>query len=334
MAPRPLRRALDRTKAPQPTPIPGIEEPDFPPTTFGERPPTPTPQPMPMSRTQGTENTISRSQPPAAASDQGASAVDANVSPVAPPLPTQLPDGNGGAIMVPPPQISPFSADSNLINSQINPTAGPRTMELQGLQDAALRRTLTGPDRNAMARDQYSTWEAETAPGFEHSLTDATNAAAAHGQLRSGMLTNRYGDLARQRLLDQTTARNRYMQQALEGSIGDTQRGFENVSGAAGRAFNEDLSGREELRGERGYQRSQAEQALLNRIRQQQAESQAESQDFGQGAELYGMGNAGDPTGAYESAAAGAGAAASDESAQMAALIRALIARQGRERAA
>lgn len=242
-------------------------------------------------------------------------------------IPMSAPSTATGDPMVTPP--STFGPDKNLINTQINPTADPRTLNLQGMQDATLNKILSGPDRNAMAKDQYSTWEAATNPGFEHSITDATDAAAAHGQIRSGQLTNRYGDLARQRVLDQTTARNQYMQQALSDSIGDTQRGFEDVSGAAGTAYNQGLTGREEMRGERGYQTSQAQQALLNRIRQQQAEAGAEAQSFGEGTTAYGLGRDGDPTGVYQ----GASGQASDEAAAAAgdtgALLRLLALRRG-----
>jgi hypothetical protein len=318
-------------------------------------PPNPSPAP------------VSKATPAPAGSVQ---TTTANATPGVPTQPatgiTQLPDGQGGAIPVPPPSVtgapvtgpgwesgipgvtpvglpapgtatgdpmttppSTFGPGQNLINTQINPTADPRLLKLQGMQDTSLDKILNGPDRNAMARDQYNTWEAATAPGFEHSIQDATDAAAAHGQIRSGQLTNRYGDLAQQRVLDQTTARNQYMQNALEGSIGDTQRGFEDVSGAEGKAFGEGLTGREEMRGERGYQQSQAEQALLNRIRQQQAEAGAEAQSFGEGTTAYGLGMEGDPTGAYQ----GASAQASDEAAAAAgdtgALLRLLAQRRG-----
>jgi hypothetical protein len=325
---------------PNPTPVPGITPLN---PAFRSGPPKPTPVP-------GVPGTTTTASATPGVPTQPATGI------------TQLPDGAGGAIPVPPPSVtgpppnptplptgpgwegglpgtatgdpsvtptSTFGKDNNLINTQINPAADPRLLKLQGMQDSSLERILNGPDRNAMARDQYSTWEAATAPDFEHSITDATDAAAAHGQIRSGQLTNRYGDLARQRVLDQTTARNQYMQQALEGSIGDTQRGFEDVSGAAGTAFNQGLTGREELRGERGYQRSRAEQALINRIRQQQAEQGAEAQSFGEGTTAYGLGMEGDPTGALQ----GASAQASDEAAAAAgdtgALLRLLAQRRG-----
>jgi hypothetical protein len=324
------------------------------------------PNPTPVSGVTPTK--------PAPAGGVPGTTTTASAAPGVPPQPatgiTQLPDGQGGAIPVPPPSVtgppptptplvtgpgwegglpgvtprglpttatgdpmttptSTFGPGQNLINTQINPTADPRLLKLQGLQDSSIDKILNGPDRNAMARDQYSTWEAATAPDFEHSISDATDAAAAHGQIRSGQLTNRYGDLARQRVLDQTTARNQYMQQALSDSIGDTQRGFEDVSGAAGTAFNQGLTGREEMRGERGYQQSQAQQALLNRIRQQQAEAGAEAQSFGEGTTAYGLGMEGDPTGAYQ----GASAQASDEAAAAAgdtgALLRLLAQRRG-----
>lgn len=220
-----------------------------------------------------------------------------------PAAPTVLPDGSGGSVPVPPAAIAPpgvvpppaaapanpwdqttFSGDSNVINTQITPN---------GL-----------PDRNKMALDQYNTWDAETAPQLAHSITDATDAAAAHGQIRSGQLTNRYGDLARQRVLDQTTARSKYMQGALDSSINDS------------------ANNRNEQRTERGYQRSLAEQAIAQRIAQQQAET-------GQAVTQFKAGNsAPDPTGALNDAASLAGGESAQSSSDMAALIRAWLARQ------
>jgi hypothetical protein len=340
----PLNPALRQPPRPTPLPTPG--------TTGGYPPPRPTPVP-------GTTSSTEPGQPASPATGI-----------------TQLPDGAGGVINVPPPGITPpitqpgypgmtsplvpprptpvpgvgdpspggiqtpstptplpgtqqFGPNSNLINTQINPTSDPRLINLQGMQDASLQKVLNGPDRNAQALDQYNTWNAETAPDLEHAFTDATDLAAAHGQIKSGQLTNRYGDLARQRVLDQTTARNKYMQNALDASIGDTQRGFEDVSGAAGTAYNQGVTGREELRGERGYQQSAAEQALQNRINQQKAEAAARAASFGEGATTYGLGNEGDPTGALQ----GASAQSADEAAAAAgdtgALLRILAQRRG-----
>lgn len=303
-----------------------------------------------------------------------ASGGEASPAPAAPVIqpPSQLPDGSGGAVAVPPPQLAPagvlpapagsviqdtfgngtppaaapaagadptgatssFGPDSNLINTQINATNDPRTLNLQGMQDASLSKILNGPDRNKMALDQYDTWDAETNPNFQHSITDATDAAATHGQIRSGQLTNRYGDLAQQRVLDQTTARNKYMQNALDASIGDTQRGFEDVSGAANTAYNQGAAGRGEQRTERGYQSSQAQQALYDRIQQYLAEQGAQNTNFGQASDLYNMGNSGDPYGAYEAASGQAAGEAQGSMSDVGALLQALARRRATSGAA
>lgn len=266
--------------------------------------------------------------PPSDAEPWNVSAQSPAGGPSGPPAPTVLPDGQGGSVPVPPATLAPrmvqdtFSADSNLIDSQINGMADPRTLKLQGMQDASLEKMVNGPDRNAMALDQYKTWEADTAPDFEHDITDATDAAAAHGQIRSGQLTNQYGDLSRRRALDKTTARNRYMQQALEGSIGDTRANYSATADAAAGAEASGRSARNEQRGERDYQRSLAEQAIARRIQQNAAET-------GTALTQYQAGNsAPDPTGALGEAAGLAGAEAGQSSADMAALIRAWLARQ------
>jgi hypothetical protein len=247
-----------------------------------------------------------------------------------PPAPTVLPDGGGGSVPVPPASMAPegvvppastFNAENNLINSQINPGADPRLSKLQGYQDTALDKMFNGPDRNAMALDQYKTWEADTAPDYEHAITDATDAAAAHGQIRSGQLTNRYGDLSRQRALDLTTARNRYMQNALEGSIGDIRANYSAAADAEAQANSEGRSARNETRGERDYQRSLAEQAIARRIAQNQAETGTALTQYQAGNNLP------DPTGALAEGAGLAGAESAQGSQDIGALIRAWLAR-------
>lgn len=246
-----------------------------------------------------------------------------------PPTPTPIPGVTGGPGSPPaPPTGATFGPDSNLINSQVNPTNDPRTMNLQGMQDAQLQKILNGPDRYAMARDRYNTFTNATDPSYQHSIQDATDAAAAHGQIRSGQLTNKYGDLSRQRALDLTTAKDTFLQNALEGSIGDTQRGFADVSNAADTAYGQGAAGRNEVRGERGYQSSQAQQALINRILQYQAETGAQNTSFGQGADLYGAGNTGDPYGAYASASGQAQDQSQSSMSDIGALLQAMARRR------
>jgi hypothetical protein len=66
-------------------------------------------------------------------------------------------------------------------------------------------------------------------------MTDATNAAGAHGQLGSGMLTNRYGDLFSGITAKKKALETRYLADAAAGTIGDRRAAYDAASGAEGR---------------------------------------------------------------------------------------------------
>lgn len=256
-------------------------------------------------------------------------------SPLVNPIPnsaqgiTQLSDGVGGAVTVPPPTlappnvttpITPFSQGSNLIGSQINPTGTPRLLGAQQATDTALQNVTNGPDRVALGQQYYNTFAQGAQANFQRALQDATNQAAAHGQIGSGMLTNRYGDLTEAFNRDNTAAASDFATRALEGTIGDRLNALNAARGVEGSIYGEEAGNRSELRGERGYQQSLAEQAIARRIAQQQAEQ-------GQAAQLYGLGNAYDPTSAYQMAAGQYGQDAQSGYGDVGALLR-LLAQQ------
>lgn len=284
---------------------------------------------------------------------------------------SQLPDGAGGAVTVPPPSMAPgaggfqipsapninlipnagttlppsgpapitssapgsvpgastFGADQNLIQTQVNPAASPRLLGVQGQSDQALNAVLNGPDRAQLGQQYYDTFAQRAQNQFGHALTDATNQAAAHGQIGSGMLTNRYGDLTQQFNLDNTTAASDYATRALEGTIGDRLNNLGAARGAENSIYGQEANARNEVRGERGYQQSLAEQAIAQRIAQNQMEQGQQQQNFGDAATLYGLGNLNDPTNAYQNAAGLASGEAASSSADVGALLRAYLAR-------
>jgi hypothetical protein len=248
----------------------------------------------------------------------------------------QLPDGAGGAVTVPPPSMAPpsvvppmtsFSQDSNLINQQINPAASPRLLGAQGLTDSAVSQALTGPDRAQLGQQYYDTFAQRAQNQFGHALTDATNKAAAHGQIGSGMLTNQYGDLTQQFNLDNTTAASDFATRALEGTIGDRLNNAQLARANENSIYGQGANDRNELRGERGYQQNLAEEAIAQRIAQNQMEQGQQQQNFGDAATLYGLGNLNDPTNAYQNAAGLASGEAASSSADVGTLLRAYLAR-------
>lgn len=221
-----------------------------------------------------------------------------DATPSIPGAPPTLPGTDaGGAVPVDEPApweaAAPgtFNATDNLINSEVTPGAGD-------------------PSRIDLAKDYFGQLGTQANRDFSHGITDATNAAASHGQIGSGMLTNRYGDLAAQLNETQQLAARGLATDAAAGTIADNR------------------SNRGEVRTERGYQSDLAQKALAQRIAQQTAEQGATQQAFDNAARLYGFGNANNPGTAYETAAGQATSEAGGNASSMDALIRAWLARQ------
>ena len=91
-------------------------------------------------------------------------------------------------------------------------------------------------DRQKLAESRFNTFNQATDPAYQASLRSATQRGAASGTMGSGMLNTDYGNLALQRGRDLDSQKSMLMQNALEGSIGDSR------------------NNRDEYRGERGYQ--------------------------------------------------------------------------------
>lgn len=84
-------------------------------------------------------------------------------------------------------------------------------------------------DRFALARDrwnQYVTGEAE--PAYQAALRQANRLGAAAGQLGAGELRTDFGNLTQAYGRDLNTQARGFLSDALEGTIGDNQRAFEN----------------------------------------------------------------------------------------------------------
>lgn len=226
------------------------------------------------------------------------------------------------------PGTSTFGADTNLIQTQVDPAASARLLNVQGLGDQALNSVLNGPDRFALAQSKYDTFAQNNASQFQHALHDATGQAAAHGQIGSGQLTNRYGDLTSQFQQADNASRSNFLNDALTGTIGDRLNNLGAAQSYGNSIYGQEASARNEVRGERGYQQSLAEQAIAQRIAQQQMEQGQQAQNFGEAATMYGLGMQGDPTNAYQNAATLASTEAGSNSGDVAALLRLFAQRQ------
>ena len=275
----------------------------------------------------------------------------------------------------------------------IAPQADPRLLRYQQETDGLMDKILKGPDRLQMAKGFFKNFTEETEGDYRDSLKDATDEGAAHGQLFSGQLTNKYGDLSQRRARDQDSAKNRFLNEALRETFGDRDRAFSQLGdvenriwgqgmdergelrterdnrrrvlsdfyGERDKGLNRELGEREEARGERSnqqgtvnqyynerdkalvtgrsdrnetrderdYQQTTSEAALLNRIRQYQAEQAGQQQDFNNAGTLNEYGNEGDPTNTYMTAAEQASLESAAAAGDTGALLKMLAMRNG-----
>lgn len=239
---------------------------------------------------------------------------NAGQSRITPPAPTPDPSsgvqpfGGNGVLPQPPVQPPPpppgaplgattIDPNNNLQSVQVNPVASDRLKTQQGLVDEnALK--LAGVDRLKLAQDQFGTYANATDPAFQQSIRGATEAAASHGGLGSGMLTNQYGDLATTRARDLTNERDRLFQTAQEGSIADQFQKVGALQNLSGQTAAEEAAARGEVRGERGYQAGAAQNAEDSAVRRTQLEEALKSGDFERAMALAQYGDAGNPGGA------------------------------------
>jgi hypothetical protein len=135
-------------------------------------------------------------------------------------------------------------------------------------------------DRMAVAQQRWDQYAASTAPAYQAALQQANRYGAAQGRLNSGSLRTDFGNLANQRNTQLDLARQGFLTDATDKSIEDAWR-------------------------------------AINLAQQQQGfQNQQQNQAWGQGLDLFGMGNTNNPTAARQYAAGtygqGAGQAAYD----------------------
>lgn len=177
-------------------------------------------------------------------------------------------------------------------------------------QDLRYSQVLPGQeaDRFGLAQNAVQRFFDANQPQYTGILRQATQAAAANGRLGSGMLTNTYGDAAKQF----TDALNRTKQQsldaALEGTIGD-QANYRN-----------------EARGERAYQQGASQQSLDNSVRGSQLQEDLTQGGFNRSEQqlhdLLGIAYQGNPSGTYLDAGQQQQGAANQGSGGLAELLR------------
>lgn len=250
------------------------------------------------------------------------------VTPVSGGILTERVDELGGGTSAPATLPETFTADQNLINRQVGPAPSRRALDLQAAQDAQLAKITGGPDRFAIAQEQYDAFTKQAESDYRRARIDEMNRAAEGGYLGSGRLTNAYGDVEERRQLADLNARTAFLTPALAGTIADNQNALSAARGLTNDAYGQEASQRDEVRAERDYQRTLAEQAIARRIQQQAAEAGLTQQEFENAMRQYQLGNANSPVGTYENAATNASQEASGAGDDVAALLRAFAARR------
>jgi hypothetical protein len=147
----------------------------------------------------------------------------------------------------------------------ISPVASARLKARQGMTDDALT-GIAAVDRFKLAQDKFNQFAEETAPEYEFANRVATSRNAAKGRMGSGMLRTDYGNLDLARARDLDLQKKKVFTEALEGSIGDSFKKADVLQGAERDLTDQELSEREEARGERGYSDSFREGNLNRRI--------------------------------------------------------------------
>ena len=187
-----------------------------------------------------------------------------------------------GAGMIPAapsnPYTTQFGPGNDLQTTQINPAANPRLQGTQSAVDAATASLAGAPSRQQAAADQFAAFLGAQGEEFNRRTRELTQRAGATGRLGAGM----YGS----DLVDMGTAFNRDAQRqasqlAYDTVGGDIQDRFNTVgtlAGLEGQQFNQGLTQRNELRGERGYQNQFAQQGFDNTLTQFNTEQQAQNQ--------------------------------------------------------
>jgi hypothetical protein len=208
------------------------------------------------------------------------------------------------------PANQPFTASSNLVGTQINPSESPQDAQYRTLQSNAANTVANAPDRNALAQQQFQTFTQATDPAYQAAIRDATKAAAANGGIGSGMLSNEYGTVAEQRARDLDVAKQGYMQNALDQSINDRYKSLDALSGTQAQQFNQDQTTQNALRGERNYQYGLSSDATNNAIN-------ASNNAYNQGVGLTSSGFGYDPS---QTLLAGSSSAGNDASSSFNAL--------------
>lgn len=176
------------------------------------------------------------------------------------------------------------------------------TKNIPGTASDYTDKTITpgaGVDRLALAKSNFENFALSTDPEFRASLNEANQAGAGAGQIGSGMLRGRLGDIGVTRARDLQTAATQNINDATQGSIADN---YANLGIA---------------QQQQGFQQNQQQTAFQQQQQTQLLQEALKNGDFQRYYQLLQAGNAGNPadtqlalSGNYGTQASAAGASA------------------------
>ena len=193
---------------------------------------------------------------------------------VNPPAPGVTPPG-GPTIQPPPPgaqtpaqpvpaNLSQFGPGADLRDTTIAPGADPRLGTTQGQVDTARNSLSTGPDRQALAASTFQLLRDQGESAYRQAVRQVGQNAAKFGRIGAGMTTNDLTGLEASRERDLSQAARGLSLDAAGSTLADRQAILSSLGGLESQQYGQGAAGRNELRGERGYQTDFAQQGLTN----------------------------------------------------------------------
>ena len=207
--------------------------------------------------------------------------VPSSLRPLGPPPPGGLDRG----------PTQPFSPESNLIGTQINPApfeASPEALRARELTGQNLESLSSAPSRQELAEQSFARLGESLGEARTKGIQDIGRKAAAFGRIGSGVTTTNLGDLGERLGTIETRERGRLAGETAGLEFGDRLARLGATQGVGGQLFNQDLGRagfeqtlRGETRGERGFQVGEEQRGIDNRVRQRFAEEDLRNSDFG-----------------------------------------------------
>lgn len=189
-----------------------------------------------------------------------------------------------------------FGPGNDLRATQINPSASGALSNLDTLVGNAANAVGNGKSREQIANDSLDAFDLRAQPVIRDRQRTAGQRAAQFGRIGMGdegiEQLRPYTDY----LTERAALSKDLAAETATGDISDRLNRLSALDNAQGQRYGQEAGGREELRGERGYQTQTARYAIEDAIRQFMLEQQAQAQEFNQGTQLAGIGYGNSPS--------------------------------------